>query len=230
MGLRVHQAVADALLREACEPVACVARGAPLGRHAAAREAGELGARQNVLERRYAVRLLDFLGNISTVLSLRLQHLSRRLIGERLADVIVPPRRLIVLIEAKWCAVDLPTVALTWLLVGMYVWPVQREPDAGQLLLGGVFMVHQYAGQAGGVIGAMAANLRNFSRFKPDYATAEPIWNAAEPTFDRRAAEAGNWKRPCTRSGSNSRTFAPTGGAAASTKSMSRCIAAIASR
>ena len=57
--------------------------------------------RQNVLERRYAVRLLDFLGNISTVLSLRLQNMSRRLIGERLADVLVPARRLIVLIGAS---------------------------------------------------------------------------------------------------------------------------------
>ena len=73
--------------------------------------------RQNLLERRYAVRLLNFLGNISTVLSLRLQNMSRRLIGERLADVLVPARRLIVLIEAKWCAVDLLTVALSWLLV-----------------------------------------------------------------------------------------------------------------
>ncbi|HEY3583975.1 MAG TPA: ABC transporter transmembrane domain-containing protein, partial [Casimicrobiaceae bacterium] len=36
--------------------------------------------RQNVLERRYTVRLLEFLGNIGTVLSLRLQNVSRRLI------------------------------------------------------------------------------------------------------------------------------------------------------
>jgi ATP-binding cassette, subfamily B, bacterial len=149
--------------------------------------------RQNVLERRYAVRLLDFLGNISTVLSLRLQHLSRRRVAERLGDVIVPARRLIVIIEGKWCAVDLLTVALSWLLVGVYVWRVQREAAEGPLLLGGVFMVYQYAQQAGGVIGAMAANLQNFSRFKADYATAEPIWNAAEPVFDG-APVRQDWK------------------------------------
>jgi ATP-binding cassette, subfamily B, bacterial len=141
--------------------------------------------RQNVLERRYAVRLLDFLGNISTVLSLRLQNVSRRLVGERLADVFVPTRRLIALTEAKWCAVDLLTVALSWLLVGVYVWRVRSEAAAGApLLLGGIFMVYQYAQQAGGVIGAMAANLQNFSRFKADYASAEPIWNAAERSFE----------------------------------------------
>ena len=145
----------------------------------------QLVHRQNVLERRYGVRLLDFLGNISTVLSLRLQNVSRRLVGERLADVFVPARRLIALTEAKWCAVDLLTVGLSWFLVGVYVWRVRTDATAGApLLLGGVFMVYQYAQQAGGVIGAMAANLQNFSRFRTDYASAEPIWNAAEPALD----------------------------------------------
>jgi ATP-binding cassette, subfamily B, bacterial len=150
--------------------------------------------RQNVLERRYAVRLLDFLGNISTVLSLRLQNVSRRLVGERLADVFVPTRRLIALTEAKWCAVDLLTVALSWLLVGVYVWRVRTDAAPGApLLLGGVFMVYQYAQQAGGVIGAMAANLQNFSRFKADYASAAPIWNAAEPSFEGAPVKQ-DWK------------------------------------
>jgi ABC-type multidrug transport system, ATPase and permease components len=62
--------------------------------------------RQNVLERRYAVRLLDFLGNIGTVLSLRLSSVSRRLVGERLVEAFEPTRRMIALTEAKWCAVD----------------------------------------------------------------------------------------------------------------------------
>ena len=140
--------------------------------------------RQNVLERRYSVRLLDFLGNIGTVLSLRLQNVSRRLIGERLLEACEPTKRLIAITEAKWAAVDLATVALSWLLVGVYVWRIRIDAAAGApLLLGGVFMVYQYAQQAGGVIGSMAANLQNFSRFRADYASAEPIWNAAEPAL-----------------------------------------------
>ena len=140
--------------------------------------------RQNVLERRYSVRLLDFLGNIGTVLSLRLQNVSRRLIGERLLEAFEPTKRLIAITEAKWAAVDLATVALSWLLVGVYVWRIRIDAAVGApLLLGGVFMVYQYAQQAGGVIGSMAANLQNFSRFRADYASAEPIWNAAEPAL-----------------------------------------------
>ena len=149
------------------------------------RELVRLVYRQNVLERRYTVRLLDFLGNVGTVLSLRLQNVSRRLVGERLVQAFEPTRRLILITEAKWCAVDLATVALSWLLVGVYVWRARSDAAPGApLLLGGVFMVYQYAQQAGGVIGAMAANLQNFSRFKADYASAEPIWNAAEPSFE----------------------------------------------
>jgi ABC-type multidrug transport system fused ATPase/permease subunit len=141
--------------------------------------------RQNVFERRYTVRLLDFLGNIGTVLSLRLQNVSRRLIGERLLEAFEPTKRLIAITEAKWAAVDLATVALSWLLVGVYVWRQRVDAvDGAPLLLGGVFMVYQYAQQAGSVIGSMAANLQNFSRFRADYASAEPIWNASEPALE----------------------------------------------
>jgi ABC-type multidrug transport system fused ATPase/permease subunit len=158
------------------------------------RELVRLVHRQNVLERRYTVRLLDFLGNIGTVLSLRLQNVSRRLVGERLFEAFEPARRMIAITEAKWCAVDLLTVGLSWFLVGVYVWRMRVEAAPGApLLLGGVFMVYQYAQQAGGVIGAMAANLQNFSRFKADYASAEPIWNATLPLFDGEPVRQ-NWR------------------------------------
>jgi ABC-type multidrug transport system fused ATPase/permease subunit len=147
--------------------------------------------RQNVLERRYTVRLLDFLGNIGTILSLRLQNVSRRLIGERLLEAFEPTKRLIAITEAKWAAVDLATVALSWLLVGVYVWRQRADAVEGApLLLGGVFMVYQYAQQAGSVIGSMAANLQNFSRFRSNYASAEPIWNAAEPALEGAPVKA----------------------------------------
>jgi len=51
-----------------------------------------LATESNRLERRYQVRLLDFLGNISTLLSLRLQAVSRRLVGDRLEAVFAPAR------------------------------------------------------------------------------------------------------------------------------------------
>ena len=66
-----------------------------------------LAESENREERRYAAALTDCLGNISTVLTLRLQAATRRLLGQRLAAVVVPFRRNVALNEVKWCIVDL---------------------------------------------------------------------------------------------------------------------------
>jgi len=63
-----------------------------------------LATRENHAERRYAAGLLDFLGNVSTVLSLRVQSSTRRLLGRRLHRVFAPLKRSIVLNEMKCCA------------------------------------------------------------------------------------------------------------------------------
>ena len=81
-----------------------------------------LADRENEAERRYYSALVDALGNIVSVLALRLQTASRRLLGERLASIVVPLKRAIVVNEAKWCAVDLMNAALWCGLVALYAW------------------------------------------------------------------------------------------------------------
>ncbi|RZI84479.1 MAG: ABC transporter ATP-binding protein [Rubrivivax sp.] len=132
---------------------------------------------ENAAERRYAASVLDCLSNISTIMSLRLQASSRRLLGKRLDMVFGPLKRAIVMTEWKWCAVDMMTVTLTWALVCAYAWHTHSQ---SALLIGNLFMVYQYAGQAGGVIGSMAANFQSFARVRTDFASAEPIWNAPQ--------------------------------------------------
>src|SRR5688572_19082541 len=80
----------------------------------------QLAVRENQAERRYAARLLDFVGNVSAVASLRLQTATQRLLDTRLLAVFEPLRRTIVLNEWKWCSVDLLTLLLTWGLVVLY--------------------------------------------------------------------------------------------------------------
>ncbi|HEX6721989.1 MAG TPA: ABC transporter ATP-binding protein [Burkholderiaceae bacterium] len=142
----------------------------------------KLSARENQAERRYAAGLLDVLGNIGSVTSLRLQTSTHRLLAHRLEAVFVPLKRMIVLNEVKWCAVDILSVCLTWGLVASYVW--QTGGGHGTVMLGTLFMVYQYAQQAGGVIGSMAGNLQGLARIRTDYASAQPIWQAPQ----RRAA------------------------------------------
>jgi len=137
-----------------------------------------LSLRENQAERRYAAGLLDFIGNVATVASLRLQESTRALLGQRLDAVFAPLKRSILINELKWCAVDMLSVCLTWLLVAAYVWQTSRRGDA--LLIGSIFMIYTYAQQAGGVISSIAANFQGFARARTDYASADLIWHAPE--------------------------------------------------
>jgi ABC-type bacteriocin/lantibiotic exporter with double-glycine peptidase domain len=136
----------------------------------------QLARAENDAERRYAAALLDFVGNAGTVIGLRLQAASRRLLGRRMDAVIAPLKRAVMVGEGKWFAVDLLGMGLTWILVVVYV--LQTRQPGQAVLLGTVFMIYQYAQQAASVVGAMASNFQGFARMHTDYGSAEPIWAA----------------------------------------------------
>ena len=140
------------------------------------RELMRLARTENDADRRYVSALLDFLGNASTVIGLRLQAASRKLLRRRMEAVSLPLKRTVVLNEGKWFAVDMMGMALTWGLVVLYVWQAQAPGQA--VLLGSVFMIYQYAQQAAGVVSSMAANFQFFARMHTDYSSAAPIWQA----------------------------------------------------
>ncbi|WKB54285.1 ABC transporter ATP-binding protein [Eleftheria terrae] len=151
-----------------------------------------LAAQENQAGRRYAAGLLDFIGNISTVMSLRLQGASQRLLDKRLMALFVPLKRTIVLTEFKWCAVDLLTVILTWGLVVSFAWQVAGAGST--LLLGSLFMIYQYANQAGGVVSSLASNYQNFARIRTNFAASTPIWEAPERSHSGPEI-ADSWER-----------------------------------
>jgi len=151
----------------------------------------KLSARENQAERRYAAGLLDVLGNIGSVMCLRLQPSTHRLLALRLEAVFTPLRRMIVLNEVKWGAVDILSVCLTWGLVASFVW--HTGAGHGTVMLGGLFMVYQYAQQAGGVIGSMAGNFQGLARTRTDYASAQPIWQAPQRSAVQPVA-LGPWQ------------------------------------
>lgn len=136
----------------------------------------QLARAENDAERRYAAALLDFVGNAATVVGLRLQNASRKLLDRRMEAVMVPLRRAVMVGEGKWFTVDLLGMGLTWILVVVYV--LQARQPGQAVLLGTVFMIYQYAQQAASVVGAMASNFQSFARMHTDYGSAEPIWQA----------------------------------------------------
>ncbi|MDQ9172131.1 ABC transporter ATP-binding protein [Oxalobacteraceae bacterium R-40] len=150
-----------------------------------------LAKEENAAERRYQSRLLDFLGNISTLVSFRMQDGSRRLLLERLGNVFIPARRSITLVEVKWCIADLSSVAFTWGLVAAAVWQSNRN---GAILIGGIFLVHQYAQQARSVVLALADKFQTVNRYRTDLSSAEAVWYADEQP-ESGPAVSKDWQR-----------------------------------
>ena len=134
-----------------------------------------LAKEENAAERKFQSKLLDFLGNISTVMAFRMQGSSSRLVDETLSKVFVPARNSITLVEVKWCIAELVSVALTWGLVAAALWMSKRD---GTILIGGIFLVHQYAQQARTVVLALADKFQTVARARADLASAEAIWIA----------------------------------------------------
>src|SRR5712692_10019805 len=136
-----------------------------------------LNRAQNQAQARYAASLVDCLGNIATVLTLRLAEPTRRLVAARLGAVFAPLRSSIVLNEAKWCAIDLLNNGIRCGLVVLYVWLAWRQGEAA--LLGSAVMVFQYAQQVGGVVGNMAGNYQDLVGYQTDLRCTEFITAAA---------------------------------------------------
>jgi ABC-type multidrug transport system fused ATPase/permease subunit len=149
-------------------------------------------ALENAAERRYQAKLLDYLGNIATVIALRMQQGTRAVVSQRLSQVFLPARKSVVLAEAKWCAADLLGAAVTWGLVTASVWLTQRNGSA--ILVGSVFMVYQYAQQARNVVLSLADNFQSLARTRTDVASASLIWEAAEQPLAGPPVPA-DWRR-----------------------------------
>jgi ATP-binding cassette, subfamily B, bacterial len=143
-----------------------------------------LNREQNRAQARYAATLVDCLGNIATVLTLRLAGPTQRLVGERLTAVFAPLRSSIVVNEAKWCVIDLLNNGIRCGLVVLYVWLAWRQGNP--ILLGSAVMVYQYAQQVGGVVSNMAGNYQDLIGYQTDLRCVDAVTSAA----GRPAAEA----------------------------------------
>jgi ATP-binding cassette subfamily B protein len=148
---------------------------------------------ENDAERRYAATLLDSLGNVTTLFALRQARAVVALMQQRLSRVFEPLRRSIVINEFKWFSVDLSSRALSCVLVGLFAWLASRPAatnTGGQvLLLGSLYMVWEYAQQAGGVVTAIASHFQTFARLQADYSSADVV-REAQPAAHLVAARS----------------------------------------
>jgi ATP-binding cassette subfamily B protein len=174
---------------------------------------------ENDAERRYSAALIDSLSNSTTLFALRQARAVTQLLQRRLEQCFAPLKREIVLNEAKWCTVDIASKALSCALVASFAWLVTRHSlgagAKGALMLGSVYMVWEYASQAGGVISSVASHFQTFARQHADYASADPVRMSVPAAQSAGSPMAQRGWRRCevrelTFSHASARTRAPT--------------------
>src|SRR5712671_7469531 len=146
---------------------------------------------ENRAERRYNSALVDCLGNIATVLTLRLQEPMRRMLRSRLVEVFAPLRRNIVFNEVKWGGIDLLNGAMRTGLVALYAWLDYRQ--RGTIGVGTAVMVHQYSQQVGNVVANMAMHWNDLVRQKTEVADVDPIFTSPARPLES-AAVPDDWR------------------------------------
>src|SRR6266446_3943983 len=146
---------------------------------------------ENRAERRYNSALVDCLGNIATVVTLRVQEPIRKMLRSRLLAVFAPLRRNIVFNEVKWGGIDLLNSAMRTGLVALYAWLEYRA--RGTISVGTAVVVHQYSQQVGTVVAAMAMHWNDLVRQKTEVADVEPILTSPERRVDTSAVPEG-WR------------------------------------
>jgi ATP-binding cassette, subfamily B, bacterial len=163
-----------------------------------------LAHRENDAERRYSATLIDSLSNSTTLFALRQARAVTSLLQRRLDAIFEPMRRSILINEAKWCTVDIASKVLSCTLVALFAWLAVRGGQPGvakqALMMGSVYMVWEYASQAGSVIASVAMHFQTFARQHADYASVDPIRRA--PVAQSRQSgdyEAAMTETPWTR-------------------------------
>jgi len=140
----------------------------------------QLAHEENDAERRFASTLLDSLGNVTTLFALRQARAVVALMQQRLLQVFEPVRRSIVINELRWFSVDIASRTLSCVLVALFAWLASRSQIAAGnsqhvVMLGSLYMVWEYAGQAGGVVTDIASHFQAFARLQADYSSADII-------------------------------------------------------
>jgi len=137
---------------------------------------------ENRAERRYNSALVDCLGNIATVLTLRLQGPMRKMLRSRLVEIFAPLRRNILFNEVKWGGIDLLNSGMRTGLVALYAWLDWRR--TGKISVGTAVVVHQYSQQVGNVVASMAMHWNDLVRQKTEVADVDPILSSPARPLD----------------------------------------------
>ncbi len=119
---------------------------------------------QNKAEHHLSAGLFDYLGNIATVLTLRLQGASRAEIDRRMAAIVTPRDRIVLLQEQKWFIINLFLQVIVG--ISLMVYALIHHSSAAGLEAGGFVAVFRYLQQIGGSVGGFGGKYQSLLRYR----------------------------------------------------------------
>lgn len=150
---------------------------------------------KNTADRRNAATWSDLLGNFLSVHALRLSIGALSLTSKRLEAIFVPARRVSVIIQLKWGAIDILGTLLWCSLVALYVVITASKGDSSVIALGGVFMVYEYARRLEIEMSAIAADFSMLAGQMSGFHAAKPLLDAPASTAIDTPLQASAWQQ-----------------------------------
>ncbi len=141
-----------------------------------------------------ATTLHDYLTNIVTVITLRIETLSRSVIGQRLRAKYEPYTRQIVFNEVKWFSISMLLTTMSFLIMSTYI--LQLVQAGSLIMIGTVTMLFQYVERLNYAFFDFAWQYGTLVRRHTDLKAVNPILEAyASQTVADRKESPRTWKK-----------------------------------
>lgn len=147
----------------------------------------------NESEHRVASVLHDYITNIRTVITLRLEPLTHNELWRRMTIPLGVYRREVNLNETKWFTTSFFIALMTAIVLGWYAWTTMGS--GGTLLVGTFFMLYDYLQKIGGVFYTFAWKYGDTVTQFADFQAIEPILNADRAEYHTAHRLPDQWSR-----------------------------------
>lgn len=132
-----------------------------------------LYAKQNEIENKVGAVLFDYLNNITTVLTLRLEKLTHTNLGQRMQSIWPAFKKEIVLNEIKWFTVEMVlSISQTMILIGYILYYLK---GTGSIMIGTVVMIFRYQWELTTVFHELSFHYSQLVHMETDVKGIEPL-------------------------------------------------------
>ncbi len=152
-------------------------------------------SRRKIIDREHKVMsaLVDYIGNITTVITLRLERAAEHDLGRRLKKVLPEYRYNIRLNEFKWFCISMLVSFTTFALLVLYV--RQQYLATGMVLVGSLMALYQYMGTLAESFFRMAGQIDEVDWAATDVRSIDPIKSSDFSPSNRvkPKSSSGDW-------------------------------------